>query len=156
LSKKAQLDLTTFQTGLGSNNVGTNLNVMKKTLSLLLLVVMVSCNCDHEPSNAALEGKWKLVAQLVDPGDGSGIFVKIASDKTLEFSKNATVVSNGSICSMDGGAAIESEGTFDKHESIIVTKDCTPQMKISYTISGNELILSYPCIEGCKAKYLKI
>lgn len=128
--------------------------MMKKLRFAIVLLIAISC--DHESGPVSLKGKWKLVAQLVDPGDGSGMFINISSEKTLEFYSNATVSSNGSICSMDAGTTTKTTGTYDEQENSIIPIDCVPGNKIYYTIEGKDLILTYTCKEGCKAKYAKL
>lgn len=35
---------------------------------------------------------------MADPGDGSGTFQPVESDKTIEFKNNGSVITNNSLC----------------------------------------------------------
>ena len=59
-----------------------------KNLALLMIILIVtSCskNNDNTSSNLLI-GTWKLTELLADPGDGSGTFHMINSNKKLIFS----------------------------------------------------------------------
>lgn len=130
---------------------------MKGIHILLLLLMLASC-VNHEENLAPvpLMGKWKLVEQLVDPGDGSGQFVDVSSDKTIQFFGNNKVTSNGSLCAMDVGAIQPSSGTYDVNDGSITPTDCSPANVIRYEIKEAHLILTYMCDEGCRSKYVRI
>lgn len=118
--------------------------------------MLASC-VNHEENLAPvpLMGKWKLVEQLVDPGDGSGEFTDVSSDKTIQFFGDNKVTSNGSLCSMDVGAIQQSSGTYDVNDGSITPTDCLPVGVIRYEIKEAHLILSYMCDEGCRSKYVR-
>ncbi|MDD3788879.1 MAG: hypothetical protein PHO94_09315 [Petrimonas sp.] len=86
---------------------------MKKILVLLIFCgVLFSCDKSDDTENTELIGKWKLTEVLADPGDGSGTFHKVSSNKTIEFQPNGAITSNGSICEMLGETTIPSSGTY--------------------------------------------
>jgi len=59
---------------------------MKKIFFTLLVVGMLSaCNKDDNKSNTSIVGNWKLIEVLEDPGDGSGTFMSVDSEKTITF-----------------------------------------------------------------------
>jgi hypothetical protein len=61
---------------------------MKKIVLVILSALMIaSCNKDE----AVITGEWKLIARLMDPGDGSGVFTEVESDKTITFFKNGNL-----------------------------------------------------------------
>ena len=127
---------------------------MKNFILLVLLIgTLNACSKEEsEPTN-----KWKLIEQLSDPGDGSGIFMPVVSDRTIEFLDDSTIVSNGNLCNLDISANQETTGTYSETDGYIYPDGCMViDFKISYEISGDELILSYFCIEPCRHKYLKI
>jgi len=119
---------------------------------------MITSCVNHEENLAPvpLQGKWKLVEQLVDPGDGSGEFTDVSSDKTIQFFGDSKVTSNGSLCSMDVGAIQQSSGTYDVNDGSITPTDCLPAAVIRYEIKEAHLILTYMCYEGCRSKYVRI
>ena len=75
---------------------------MKKYLLLVLLVIISSCTSDDsKPADeTGIIGKWKLIEQLADPGDGSGTFQPISSERVIEFFSDGTVSVNGDLCFM--------------------------------------------------------
>jgi hypothetical protein len=104
-----------------------------------------------------LIGKWKLIEVLADPGDGSGIFHTVSSDKVIEFKPDGTVVSNGSICYMSIESNSSSSGTYSLPDSTINSSDCqNSPFKIKFSKENAKLIIRYPCDEACIAKYIKI
>jgi len=121
-------------------------------LGILLVTYFSSCKKDE---NTTVVNKWKLIEQYSDPGDGSGDFNPVVSNKTIEFLDNATVVSNGSLCNMSYEADGQSTATYN--DSTIIPKSCDFEgFSIAYEIQDNNLILYFPCIEGCAQKYQKI
>lgn len=102
--------------------------------------------------------KWKLIEQLADPGDGSGTFQPVDSDRTLEFLiDEETVRSNGSFCGMGTSANGEVTATYNAEEKYIMVDGCggTP-FKILYNFDEEFLYLRFPCIEPCAQKYERV
>ena len=100
---------------------------MKKTiLFLFTLGFLTSCsyNNDDIPVSSEIVGKQKLVEQLSDPGDGSGTFKSVVSDKTIEFLVNGTIISNGTLCYMSTSIGQESLGKYYSSENYIKPDDC--------------------------------
>ena len=130
---------------------------MKKVLIILLSIgVFISCTKNDDSKNTDLIGKWKLIEVLADPGDGSGIFHSVSSDKIIEFQSNGTVTSNGSICDMSIESASSSSGTYSLSDSTINSPICSNSpLKIKFHKEGSSLIISYPCNEACVARYIK-
>ncbi|GGB65223.1 hypothetical protein GCM10007424_01440 [Flavobacterium suaedae] len=136
---------------------------MKKIVFLLtLLFLTVSCSDDDDnkttPQQSTIIGTWQLVEVYFDPGDGSGDFTAVDSDKTITFNTDATVSSNGDLCTMEIEASTASSGTYSENDNTL-NLNCnfsegTPQ--ITYEINGSYLILNYPCIEACQIKYSKV
>lgn len=124
-------------------------------IACFLLVIFGSCEKEDQ-NPVQLIGKWKLVEQLIDPGDGSGVFESIASDKTISFFSNGSFSSTGPMCTMDVGSSTPSEGSYSLTDGIINPSSC-PMMtgSIHFEIIENSLILSYPCIEPCREKFRK-
>jgi len=123
---------------------------MNKIIGLIIVIGMTASCKKKEVS--VFVGKYKLVETLVDPGDGSGIFQSVSSDKTIEFSENYTVTSNGDLCSMSVDADVETSGTYSDLDSVLHSTSCSLNM----LLDGDEIIITYPCIEPCQAKYEKL
>lgn len=126
---------------------------MKKALLLFIVTgFLLSCSKNNEE----LVGKWKLVELLADPGNGSGVFHPVSSNKVLEFYSDGTVKSNGAICLMDRASDTPSTGWYSLTDSTITGDDCKDaSRKITFEHTGPKLILNYPCIEPCRGKYRK-
>ena len=132
-------------------------NKMKILLALIGLVVL-SSSCDKYTCgfSEGIVGEWKLVEELMDPGDGSGTFQPVASDKEIEFFSNGTFEANGEMCVMANQSSSTHTGTYDASGSTFTPDNCSTQTPLTYTysVSGNTLILSYPCFEPCQQKYI--
>lgn len=128
---------------------------MKKILFILLVIgISFSCNND-DGSNADVDliGNWKLVEVYSDPGDGSGNFEAVDSEKTIEFKIDGTLSANGELCVLNSDANTPVNGTFSVSDFTINTPNC---LTLTFEQNGNALIISIPCIEPCLAKYRKI
>ena len=131
---------------------------MKKGIVVFgMLFFLLSCSKSDEKiiANMSIVGSWKLIEVLADPGDLSGTFVSVNSNKTLVFSNTGKITSNGLICDMSIESNTNSFGTFSETNSTISPINCNNSI-INYELKGNTIILIYPCIEPCKAKYIKI
>ncbi len=130
---------------------------MKKILFILGLVICISCdNEDDENTDSTLIGEWKLIEVLVDPGDGSGTFQSVESNKVIEFKDDGTITSNGTICNMSVESDSSTSGTYSLTDSTIYSAGCLDHViDIWFELDGSDLIIYYPCIEACGAKYRK-
>ena len=132
---------------------------MKKvTLILLTGLILSACNKDNvRVENVELLGKWKLIEQLSDPGDGSGVFKSVESEKTIEFMDDGTVVSNGTLCTMTIEKGQESVGTYAIGDGYIIPEGCDySELKVFFELKDKNLILGYLCFEGCGQKFVKL
>ena len=133
---------------------------MKKPILLLTFIgFLISCSNDENDNSETTEliGQWKLTEQLVDPGDGSGIFQDIDSQKILEFFQNGTINSlNGSLCEPYSDEQI-STGTYSLSENRIITNCQNENIGyIDFEIKNNNLILNFISNEGFSQKFEKI
>lgn len=126
---------------------------MKKIHYYFILgLLFIACNKDDSNfSETELTGKWVLKELYVDPGDGSGKFKSVNSNKQLEFHDDGTVTSNGSLCQISADSDMPSEGTYSTIDSIIHPDDC--DYNIQLTLKNSSLIIYKPCFEGCAEKY---
>jgi len=126
---------------------------MKKMMMLLMLTgILISCSKkDNEDKNMTngLIGEWKLIELLADPGDGSGVFQPVNSNKIIEIYNTGVIISNGDLCTMSIDANVPSSGTYSMIDSTINAANC----ELTFEVDGNDLIVYYPCIEPCVAKY---
>lgn len=129
---------------------------MKKIIAFFSIVVLFSCSEKQEViENSQVIGNWKLTEVLSDPGDESGIFKATNSIKNLTFDSNGILHCSNSICPVEGAPNMASTATYSQSNSTITSLNC-PNLKISYKINGDTLILMYPCIEKCQEKYRRI
>lgn len=136
-----------------------------KTLFIAIGLLSIGSSCSKEEcpsssSSTGIVGEWKLIEELMDPGDGSGTFQPVSSNKIITFLGDGTFEANGGMCYMENQANTSSTGTYDVTTEMFAPGDCInlPPMPIEYqySVSGNTLILTYPCIEGCKQKYSRL
>lgn len=131
---------------------------MKKIFIYIFLIgIIFSCkdNDDTKAYDADLLGKWKLTETLSDPGDGSGTYKTVISEKIIHFHKDGTLSSNGSICDLSILSDTPSSGTYSYTKLTISAPDCYESV-LGFKLIGSTLIIYYPCIEGCSAKFVKI
>lgn len=145
----------------------TKFIAMKNVLLILFSLVLVNCNPNDDKGSyegiQELLGKWKLIEQLSDPGDGSGVFNPIDSNKEIEFFSNGTMTVNGVLCYMSSEVGEQNSGSFsvlennDYYDGEIIPNDCDyAETKLYFKIEGSNLIIWYLCIEGCGQKFVKI
>jgi hypothetical protein len=129
----------------------------RKWIVFSVLSIFTSCeNKDINPAPTTLVGKWRLIEVLADPGDGSGVFTKVTSDRTISFLSDSTFTSNSPMCLMGIASGQSSKGIYFPKNGTISPADCQiKQFTIRFKIEESNLILSYPCIEACSEKYIK-
>lgn len=134
---------------------------MKILKFLIVLLFFISCREDIDTNN--IIGTWKLTQQLVDPGDGSGKFIPVNSEKTVTFKTNGTYSSNGSFCIMSIQANENSTGnyTYTSNEKKLKPQCITIGLQLSpihnlRLENGNLIISGFGCIESCEQKFIKI
>jgi len=133
---------------------------MKKTILLLTTIgILISCSKDDNVNidTTELIGQWKLIEQLVDPGDGSGTFQSIDSQKIIEFYENEIITAtNGSLCQPYSEEQISS-GTYSSSEQFISTNCQNINIAyIGFEIKEGYLILNFASNEGFSQKFKKI
>ena len=134
---------------------------MKKLVFMFMLILfIVSCNNDDENNrDVNIVGDWKLIEMLSDPGDGSGTYNAVDSDFVISFLDDGTFTANGDFCNMLDVSGSPSTGIYSEIESTITPELCEgsiPNWDYSFVINGDKLIIYFPCIEPCGAKYLKL
>lgn len=98
-------------------------------------------------------GEWKLIETMIDPGDGSGKFYKVDSEKTLEIEPNGKIKSNGEICNLSTKTENRTNGQLLKDSDETILSSCDNKYKPFYKLEERFLIVYYPCKEGCAEKY---
>ncbi|WP_439483651.1 hypothetical protein [Cyclobacterium plantarum] len=132
-----------------------------KKIFLFCLIVGISYSCNNDDnfvneSESKLIGNWKLIEILADPGGGSSAFNAVQSDKIITFEKDGTIASNGSLCDMSIDTDNATSGTYSITYMTFNSSDCSnPDYDFTFNRSENILIINYPCIEPCRAKYEK-
>ena len=131
---------------------------MKKIILILATIgILFSCDKDDKiNSNIELIGNWRLIEVLSDPGDGSGKFHPVKSDKIISFEDDGIITSNGNLCDISINSDHPTSGTYSISDLKIKSSNCRhPNYYMSFKQQGDILIVNYPCIEGCSAKYKK-
>ncbi|MDO5977610.1 hypothetical protein [Flavivirga spongiicola] len=138
---------------------------MKNSLLILMSLFLINCTSDDskpKEENSKLLGKWKIIEQLMDPGDGSGTFTSIDSNRIIEFFSNGTITVNGILCYASIEEGTSNSGTYSATtgndiDGEIIPSDCSSGgTKVFYKIEGSNLILWYQCIEPCGQKFEKL
>ena len=125
-----------------------------KFFAILFLLLLISC--EKEAAATGILGEWQLIAVLADPGDGSGKFRPVESDKRITFFENGEYFSNGLICEFTQHADGSAEGSYTStEEGYQIECPGIPGFPISLRLDNGFLIISYPCIEPCMLKYRK-
>ena len=131
---------------------------MKNSL-LLIAILWLTCSCDENELTvdpAELTGTWQVVEVLSDPGDGSGTFMPIDSDKTMSFFTTGMVRTNADFCDNTQETDVFQETTYSVSDSVINVICDDFEWEMPFEIEGDNLILYYLCIEPCAEKYEKI
>lgn len=124
---------------------------------MLTLGILYSCNKDDDiKQNIELTGNWRLIEVLADPSDGSGTFYQVESNKIITFENDGIIISNGNLCNMTINSDYQTTGTYSATELTFNSDNCNnPDYDFTFEQNGNIIIINYPCIEPCKAKYIK-
>lgn len=129
---------------------------MNKLSLVLLLLSLLSCKKENN-DNHIIVGTWKLSEILSDPGDGNGTYIPVESDKTITFNTNGELYSNGDLCSLLPDTKKSTKGTYSLDSFTFTSQDCNhSNLEYNFVIEDNHLTIIYPCIETCRAKFLKI
>jgi len=142
---------------------------MKSILLIFSVLFICACSSNTTAPDTANKviGKWKLVAQLQDPGDGSGTFQPIDSARVIEFFDDGTIAVNGVLCIMSSEVGSRETGVYmlitdsnndTQNDGEIIPNTCTSRSaKVFFDLpENNNLILWYQCIEACGQKFEKI
>ena len=138
-----------------------------------LIVVVISglwFSCDSRDYAGAeiertagnnLTGKWRLIEQLMDIGDGRGAFTKVESDHMVEFFEDGTFKSSESLCRANKQAEPGTSGTVDFIKSVLVPRECqqgetSSMFELAYDLQQSNLIINLFCIEPCALKFEKV
>lgn len=130
---------------------------MNKLLFIFTIAILfIACEDDQTKNDNQLFGQWKLIEQLMDPGNGSGTYQSVESDKIITFYSDNTFTSNGDMCFVSSESDQDQTGIFTD-STIVPNANCgIVPYPIRYTITGDYLELFYTCIEPCQQKWQKI
>lgn len=121
---------------------------------LLILLTILSCTTNKESD---LQGRWKLVEVLADPGDGSGTFQPTNEDKYLQFNADFSLESNRSHCLFGQDSESGTLGFYSLEAGEIYFSCDGESTEYSFQLIDGDLILNFPrCIEPCQEKYRKL
>lgn len=131
---------------------------MKKIfVCLVCLIACFACESNDDiPTDVELVGDWRLIEIYSDPGDGSGSFTAVNSQKVVTFHEDGSITSNGSLCDIGIAADNPTSGMYSLIDSTYTANDCGfAAAYYTFEKTRNTLIVSYPCIEGCGSKFIK-
>jgi len=133
---------------------------------LIVMLTLFISGCENpECDDTAVclpetESVWSLRAVYYDPGDGSGDFERVNSNRLLTIFVNGTFNSSGSLCDLDVNNTEPTSGTINEANGTLEFQNCFPNtsaeiLERSFSINGDELILSFPCDEPCQWKFIR-
>lgn len=144
-------------------------SIIMKKIFLLVSIIATSFSCKKkeviQPNipESNIVSSWKLVEVYADPGDGSGKYQPVVSEKQLIFQKDGIVKSNYMFCVVGDAsfAKKESYAIYDDTKRTITYDTCLSKKVIPeslpYTYLNDTILeLTHFCIEGCGERYLKI
>lgn len=121
-----------------------------------ILLFLTTCINDAD-SDTDLVGDWRLTEVLADPGNGSGTFRSVDSNKIITFNNDGTISSNGNLCNISTESNNPTSGTYSLEESTLNSTICNdPDFNFPFEKEGKTLTITYFCIEACAAKFRKI
>lgn len=125
-------------------------------LCFLTLLVLTACQ-DDDDQLSPVNGTWRLSAVLSDPGNGSGTFQPVDSDRILELRANGAYTATGDLCRFTTDADASTTGVYNITDGTLFPDDCvtTGGTPLSLFIDGDELTIDYPCIEPCRHRYTR-
>lgn len=133
---------------------------MKKLLLLLVAAfALPACQEDQDDrlNLAVLEGTWLLTEVLFDPGDGSGEFRKIDSERQMSLAPDNTYNANYDVCqAIEEGEKFS--GSFERIDAQEFLIPCAGSLlnSVQGRLEDGFLVLYYPCDEPCAYKFRKI
>ncbi|MGI9546126.1 MAG: hypothetical protein ACR2MM_02725, partial [Flavobacteriaceae bacterium] len=104
-----------------------------------------------------IAGEWQLVEMLADPGDGSGVFSPVDSDKMISILSDGTYSSNGNLCAFSAMLGDPSSGVYDEEANGYLIDCGSPfPSQLRLNLVEGDLIISFFCIEPCLQKFKRI
>ncbi len=130
----------------------------KCILSFLALLIITLTSCDIGLKKDEIVGFWQLTEELSDPGDGSGTFQEIKSDKIIIFHKDGSFFTNGPMCEFTRRTGVESRGTYSVEDGELIVDGCAEPLFLRprFEVDRLELTIWFACFEGCGHRYKKI
>ena len=132
---------------------------------LSFLFLITSCESDDSSEDPetditpsmGITGQWILIEMLTDPGDGSGTFMPVVSERTINFEEDGTYSANADVCSFTSDDGTNTTGTYEESGDGY-TIDCgTPfPTPLNLTIVDEELIIAFSCFEPCLQKFIRV
>jgi hypothetical protein len=124
-------------------------------ISLITLVLLSNPGCKDDKSPEI--GAWKLTHEYLDFGPTKSQEVAVSDGRTVSFSEDGAITSNGQLCSMGRQADVASSGTYDKAKKTIFIVPCGPSLgAVRYEVLGSQLKIYFVCNEECYQLYQKI
>lgn len=120
--------------------------------------IVVSCaklkGDKNQTEENSILGSYQLKERLVDPGDGSGVYVAVQSEKKIFFLENGLITSNGSLCVSGDVHGDGDKGVFSITDSVILPQSC-PGTEIHFVWTQNQIELEYVSVETIKEKFIR-
>lgn len=131
--------------------------MIRSVCFIFLILLLCSCKKDDANLNNDLEGTWRLIEMYADPGDGSGDFRPVNSQKMIMFKADGTYSSNGKVCDFSTMANEDTQGNYLAIEmgyQIVCESEFSTELRLE--VREGYLIVSFFCIEPCQQKFQRI
>ena len=114
----------------------------------LFLVLNIFLSCGKTNDSSSLVGKWKLIATLADPGDGSGRWQPVSEYAHIQLYADGRVTSHN----------FTDYKKYQVIDSVRIELTLPDDTKVNfrYRLNGSLLELNPPCIEPCGSKFVKL
>lgn len=134
---------------------------MKLIISLLFVGFLISCSSDEisKSESAAFIGQWRLIQTgYGDYDPNTGEFFYTFSDfyidgPILQFHPNGYIETTMDYCQTNSSSTYLYPYFI---ENKTIKPDCfSDENFIQYSLRGDTLLISGPCVEGCMEKYIR-
>ncbi|NNJ87871.1 MAG: hypothetical protein HKP53_00590 [Eudoraea sp.] len=124
---------------------------------IFFILLLISCKKEESIADNGLTGTWKLIEMYADPGDGSGDFQPVNSQKNILFKADGTYSSNGNVCEFSTMSNEDTQGIYlavDEGFQIVCESEFSTEIRLE--VKDGYLIVSFFCIEPCQQKFKRI
>jgi hypothetical protein len=126
---------------------------MKHSFIYINILIISLCQCQPAKKEGIID-TWILKAEQTDFDINANTLIPVVSKRTLTFSAEGTIISNGNMCALTSDIEKASSGTYDTETSSINISPCGPGLGATrYELKGDELYVYFVCNGTCFQQY---